>query len=133
MQKRKILYTCPHPNSRLIHSQLTLAALGSHLASISTFRQSGWPLYDALWAAVQPSCNSAHKRKWLIEEFKLRVISWVVRSKGDARMESHADVQLGPRAFNLILCATGERRCADKRYTHSNTAPPNNHYIIAVV
>ena len=107
-----ILYTCPHPNSRLIHSQLTSAALGSHLASISTFRQSGWPLSDAKWAAVLPSCNSAHKRKWLIEAFKLGVISWVVRSKGDARMESYADVQLGPRAFNLILCATGERSYA---------------------
>jgi len=82
------------------------------LASISIFRQSGLPSFDAKWAAVLPSCNSAYKRKWLIEAIKLRVISWVVRSKGDARMESHADVQLGPRAFNLILCATGERRCA---------------------
>ncbi len=99
-QKHKILYTCPHPNSRHIHSQLTLTALGSHLASISTFRQSGLPCADALWAAVSPYCNSAHERKWLIEVFKLRVTSWAVRSKGDARMESHADVQLGPRAFN---------------------------------
>jgi hypothetical protein len=25
-----------------------------------------------------------------------------VRSKGDARIQSHADVQLGPRAFNTV-------------------------------
>jgi hypothetical protein len=79
--------------------------LGSHFASISNFKQSEKPKNDALWAAVSPPCNSAHKRKWLIEAFKLRVISLVVRFKGDARMESHADVQLGPCAFNLILCA----------------------------
>ncbi len=60
------------------------------------------PFADAEWAAVQPVCKSAHKRKRVIEAFKARVISWVARSKADAKMESHADVLLGPRAFNTV-------------------------------